>query len=189
MADIPFTIFSFIGLLLCAFPAYFNWKIPGRPWATLIFIGWIFALNLFAFIDSIIWRSPDPADWWDGQVYCDISSRIKYEFSIGLPAAGIGICRFLADATDPDPKHTGLKHTRVRRNIIDLSLGVGLPLINMGLKMFVQPVRYLIVGVSGCTGRTDDSWPAVLLYYLWCPLLSTIAAIYASKSLLGLSLM
>src|SRR5271154_3137966 len=175
MADIPFTIFCGLGFILCIPPAYFNWKIPSRPWATLIFIGWIFIINFLAFLDSIIWSSTNPDDWWDGKVYCDIDSRIKSEFQIGLPAAGIGICRFLADATNPDPAHTDLKHGRVRRNIIDFSLGIGLPLINMALKMIVNPNRYGLVGVAGCSGVTDDSWPSILLYYIWCPILSSIA--------------
>jgi pheromone a factor receptor len=180
MVDIPFTVFSGIGFFLCIPPAYFNWKIPGRPWATLIFIGWICALNGFAFIDSIVWGGPDPSEWWDGEIYCDIDSRIKSEFSIGLPAAGIGICRFLADATNPNPAHTDLRHTKNRRNMIDLFLGIGLPLINMGLKMIVNPTRYNIVGVGGCTGVTDLSWPSFPLFHLWCPILSGIAAVYAS---------
>jgi pheromone a factor receptor len=184
MADIPFSICTLLGFLLCLPPAYFNWKIPGRPWATLIFIGWIATFNLLSFIDSIIWMSDDPNSWWDGLVYCDIDSRIKSVFEIGLPAAGIGICRFLADATNPDPALTDLRHTRQRRNMIDLFLGIGLPLINIGLKMIVNPSRYWLLGVSGCTGITDLSWPAILLYHVWCPILSLIVAIYSGTSVL-----
>src|SRR5579859_699881 len=77
MTDIPFTVFSCIGFFLCLPPAYFNWKIPGRPWATLIFIGWICVFNGLSFIDSIIWSGPDPAEWWDGKIYCDIFSRVN----------------------------------------------------------------------------------------------------------------
>jgi pheromone a factor receptor len=179
MTDIPFTVFSGLGFLLCIPPAYFNWKIPNRPWATLIFIGWIFVQNLLSFIDSIIWSNPNPETWWIGYGYCDIDSRIKSEFQIGLPAAGIGICRFLADATNPDPAHTDLRATRMRRNLIDFCLGIGLPLINVGLKMIINPTRYNIVGVSGCSGVTDISWPSLPLYHLWCPVLSLVCAAYA----------
>jgi pheromone a factor receptor len=182
MTDIPFTVFSCLGFFLCIPPAYFNWKIPGRPWTTLIFIGWIFVMNGLSFIDSIVWGDPDQTNWPDGNIYCDITSRIKSVFQIGLPAAGIGICRFLADATDPDPSQTDLRHTRFKRNMIDLFLGIGLPLINMGLKMIVNPTRYYIMGVSGCTGVTDLSWPSILLYHVWCPILSSAAAMYASIS-------
>jgi pheromone a factor receptor len=187
MADIPFTIFSAIGFLICIPPAYFNWKIPSRPWATLIFIGWIFILNLLSFMDSIIWGGSNPDDWWDGQVYCDINSRIKSAFPIGVPGAAIGICRFLAQATDPDPSQTELKSNIRKRNMIDLFLGVVLPVVNMGFKYIVNPSRYYIVGVAGCTGITQPTWAAVPLYELWSPLLSLVAAIYAGISLSSLA--
>jgi pheromone a factor receptor len=181
MTDIPYSIFTCLGFFLCLAPAYFNWKIPGRPWATLIFIGWICVFNGLSFVDSVIWSGPDPEQWWDGKIYCDITSRIKSVFQIGLPAAGIGICRFLADATNPNPATTDLVHTKFRRNMIDLFLGIGLPLINMALKIIVNPSRYWIQGVGGCTGVTDLSWPSILLYHMWCPFLSIVAAIYASN--------
>src|SRR5438046_6428182 len=129
MADYPFTIFSCIGFLLCIPPAYFNWKIPCRPWATLFLIGWIFVLNLLFFFDSIIWSSNDTSKWWDGKVYCDINSRVKDMFVFGVPGAAIGICRFLGDANDPNPTETDLRHGRFKRNMIDLFLSVILPLV------------------------------------------------------------
>lgn len=64
--------------------------------------------------------------------------------------------------------------------MIDLFLGVLLPLINMGLKYIVNPSRYYIVGVDGCSGVTALSWPSIPLYYLWSPVLTFIAACYAS---------
>jgi pheromone a factor receptor len=181
MPDYAYSVFTCLACIICIPPAYFNWKIPSRPWATLIFIGWIFLLNLVLFMDSIIWSNPDPTTWWDGKVYCDIVSRIKSEFPIGLPGAGIGICRFLADATNPNPTYTSLTHSKFKRNMIDLSLGVLLPVINMGLKQIVNPERYQILGIYGCEGQTDNSWPSVLLYNMWSPILSLIAAIYSGN--------
>jgi pheromone a factor receptor len=179
MPDYAFTVFSCIGFLVCIPLWYFNWKVPGRPWATLILIGWVFLLNLLSFIDSIVWSSNDPDTWWDGKVYCDINSRIKSAFPIGVPGATIGICRFLAAATDPDPSQRDLKHTQTRRNMLDLFLGVILPIIEMPLKFIVTPKRYIIIGIVGCSGWTDDSWPSILLYYLWSPTLCLIASGYA----------
>jgi pheromone a factor receptor len=179
MPDYAFTIFSGIGFLVCIPLFYFNWKVAGRPWATLILISWVFILNLLYFIDSIIWSSDNPNDWWDGKVYCDIDSRIKSAFPIGVPGATIGICRFLAAATNPDPSQQDLKHTQTRRNITDLFLGVVIPLINMPLKFIVSPKRYSVDGIVGCTGWTDNSWPSIVLYYVWSPILSLIASGYA----------
>ena len=179
MPDYAFSVFSGLGIVLCAVPAYFNWKIPGRPWATLILIAWIFTGNLLSFIDSIVWGSDDINNWWDGKGYCDIDSKIKASYNIGVPAAAIGICRFLADATNPNPSQKDLKHSRTKRNIIDFVLGVVLPFANIGLRYIVQPYRYYILGVLGCTSSIDYTWPAILVYFLWSPILCFVAAVYA----------
>ena len=182
MADYLFTVFSFISALLCIPPMYFDFKIPSRPWATLILIGWIFIINLLAGIDSLIWANPNPRTWWDGKGYCDIDARIKDMFTYGVPGAAIGICRFLADATNPDPAQTDLKHTQRRRNLIDLCLGVILPMALVGLKFIVESSRYHIVGVAGCSGVAYQSLPTIFVFTIWGPLICSVAAFYAGTS-------
>lgn len=180
MPDLPFTIFSGISILLCIPPAYFNWKIPCRLWATLILIGWIAVLNILYFCDSIIWYSGDTSTWWNGKVYCDIDSRIKDTFFLGAPGATIGICRFLADATNPNPSHTDLRKTLARRNAIDFFLGIVMPfIVAVGLKSIVSASRYHVVGVNGCLGNVAHAWPSLVVYHLWIPGLIIIAAGYA----------
>jgi pheromone a factor receptor len=179
MADIPFTVFSWLSMLLCIPPAYFNWKIPYRPWATLILIGWIFLLNLMYSIDSIIWASENLNGWWDGKVYCDINARLKDMFAIGVPGAAIGICRFLADATNPDPSQKDLKHDRFKRNMIDLFLGVLFPCILEGLKFLAEFSRYHIRGVNGCVGTIAHAWPSLPLFVLWTTILCLVASVYS----------
>jgi pheromone a factor receptor len=182
MADVPFTVFTFFGFLLAIECLYFISKTPGRPWATYILMIWVLLVNLVSFTDSVIWRGPDPAEWWDGKVYCDISSRIKTEFPIGVCGAAIGISRFLAEATDPDPKHNDMKYNRMKRNIIDIVLGVVLPIINAALRILVEPARYYIMGVNGCSSITRTAWPAIPIYFLWVPLMTLVAAVYACTS-------
>jgi len=184
MADVPYTVFSFIAFFLCIPPAYFNYKIPFRPWATLILIGWIALINLLFAIDSIIWASDDVQTWWPGYGYCDINARLKDMFAIGVPGAAVGICRFLADATNPDPAQKDLHCHRTRRNMIDLFLGIGFPIIVIALKFIGEYSRYHIEGVNGCTGTIQLSWPSLILYPIWCPILCLVAAGYACTPLI-----
>src|SRR5262245_34673796 len=124
MADSAFTVFSIIGAILC-FPAvYFNWKLADRPWSIYIFVAWVFLINALSFVDSIIWADEDSSTWWYGYGYCDINIRVREAFTLGLPGAAIGICRFLAEACAPHPKpvRTTRRYEKVRRNIIDLFL-------------------------------------------------------------------
>lgn len=179
MADVPFTVFMFLGFLLAVECLYFISKTPGRPWATYILMTWVLLVNFFSFTDSVIWRGPDPSVWWDGKGYCDIVSRIKTEFPIGVCGAAIGISRFLAEATHPNPKQVDLRYNRMKRNIIDVVLGVALPLINAALRILVEPSRYYVMGVNGCTSITRTAWPAIPIYFLWVPLMTLVSAIYA----------
>src|SRR6266496_5456101 len=159
MPDYPFTIFSGIAFLLCIPPAYFNWKIPNRPWASLLFISWMMMINLVYFMDSIIWCSDDMSTWWDGKIYCDIDFRIKDMFDIGVPGAAIGICRFLADATNPNPSRSDPRNDQFIRNMIDLFLSIILPLMVKAVTFLFETSRYHIVGVEGCASSIDVSRP------------------------------
>jgi len=179
MADIPFTVFSFLAFFLCIPPAYFNYKLAYRPWATLILIGWIAIFNLCLCVDSIIWASPDVETWWPGYGWCDIDARLKDMFVIGVPGSAVGICRFLADAINPDPGQKDLQFHRMRRNMIDLFLGVGLPLIIQAFKFIGEVSRYHIAGVDGCAGTIEYAWPALFLYPIWAPILCLVAGGYS----------
>lgn len=161
---------------------YFTFRSAGHPWATVILIGWIFIENLLLCLDSIIWRGDSPEEWWEGQIYCDINSRIKSAFVIGVPGAAVGLCRFLADVTNPKIEPDQLQSTRWRRNVFDLTFGVILPLVNAGLKLLVMPARYAISGVHGCVGLTYPTWLSIPLYWGWTPILSLVAAVYACIS-------
>jgi pheromone a factor receptor len=170
-------MFSALGSVLCVLTGYVNYKSTDGPLATGILAFWIFSFNFLSFLDSIIWGSGNSEQWWDGKIYCDINSRIKSAVPIGIPGAAIGLCRFLADTTS---QHILQQDVHKPRSVfIDCFLGLILPFINAVLKFVVTPSRYIISGVNGCTGVTDDSWPAIPLYWLWPPVLSVVAAIYA----------
>jgi pheromone a factor receptor len=178
-----FTSATFIATFLCIPMTYFTFRSTGYPWATVLLIGWIFIENLLLCLDSIIWSGDSPEEWWEGQIYCDINSRIKSAFVIGVPGAGVGLCRFLADVTNPKIGSRQFQSTRWRRNVFDLTFGIILPLVNAGVKLLVNPARYHIWGIYGCVGLTDFTWLSIPLYWIWTPTLSFIAAVYACTPL------
>jgi pheromone a factor receptor len=181
MPDYPFTIFSFLGALLCIEPAHFNWKIPGRPWSALIAVGWILIYNVLSFIDSIVWAGENPDDWLDGNGYCDITARIKTVFPIGVLGSTIGICLFLINSTNLGPSQKDMGPSNgARRNLFDVFLGIVLPIIFMIFHFIVEPNQYAILGVAGCQTTTDLAWPAIILYSVWPPIMTFIALLFAS---------
>ena len=177
MVEYLFTFLSGIGFLLSMLTGYIGYKSPNGPWATVILAIWIFSWNFMFFIDSIVWSGSNPEEWWDGKIYCDVNSRIKDLISIGIPGASIGLLRFFATAVDPHFSPSVDK--TFKNNIVDSLLGVIFPFVIAGLRFIVMPSRYNIVGASGCAGVVDESWPSIVIFFIWPPALSFIAAIYA----------
>lgn len=180
MAYYIFTIFSGIGFLLSILTAYVIYKSPNSPWAAMILVGWILSWNFLFFVDSIIWSDSNPADWWDGNIYCDINSRIKDAIMPGIPGATIGVLRFLANTME---QHVSQRAYNIfENNLVDFSLGVVFPIVITAVRLVAMPCRYQIWGVFGCTGIIDDSWPSILVWYLWPPVLSLVSALYAGST-------
>src|SRR5262245_9736278 len=175
MLDYAYTIFGLIGATICFISVYFIWRIHGRPWSSLFLISWLFMYNIFSTVDSIVWSGPDITNSPNGVVYCDVNSRIKTAFPLGVLGSTIGVCLFLVDSTDPSLLRIGQTKSRVRWNIRDIILGIVLPLLFTILKFIVEPSRYVILGVLGCRGTYDASWPSIPLYFIW-PLVYTLIA-------------
>jgi pheromone a factor receptor len=179
MAYYIFTSACCLGWLLSILLGYFSYRSRGQPLSLIILIGWTFTLNFLLFLDSILWRSEDIETWWDGRIYCDVNSRLKSAFPIGAPGAAIGMFRFLAQVSDQKISAEKMEAKRVWNNAIDVVLGVAIPVVVMGLKLFVPWSRYSILGVIGCVGGTKDIWLAIPLYHIWTPGLTMVAAGYA----------
>jgi pheromone a factor receptor len=184
MADVLYTVGTGIATLLMAFTMFVCYNTRSNPHASMLLCIWVFSYNLLTFIDSIIWSSPNTEDWWDGKIYCDINIRLKLAAMIGVPGASIGVLRFLADVTKnlASDEEVGIQ----RNAFVGYLFGLIIPVGVAGLKIFTMPVRYWIVGVGGCTSVTATVWPAFLLYFMWAPLLSIIASIFAGNTYLNL---
>jgi pheromone a factor receptor len=50
------------------------------------------------------------------------------------------------------------------------------------LYYIVQPARYMIYGIVGCISIFDATWPSIVLSYMWAPITTIVAGIYACKS-------
>lgn len=70
---------------------------------------------------------------------------------------------------------------RHRQRTIDLSLGLGLPVLIMILHTVVQGHRYDILQRVGCIAAVYWSYPAVFLVTIWPPFLLTLAAVYGGE--------
>lgn len=137
-------------------------------------------LNLSNIIGSSIWNGPEWYTKWNGHVYCDIVVHLQIITSTGIICGVIAISRNLCLIVSPQGPPPYFQTNKKRW--IDLSICSILAIIQCGLIYLIQPSRYGIAQNIGCVLVVSNTWPQFLLYSLWIPILSTVAAGYALLS-------
>jgi len=172
-----FTIFAFVGffLSLIKFPTQFHaWNVGIH-----LYLAWVGLECLFLGINSIIWNH-NTVNW--APVWCDITTRFIVGFSIAIPATVLCINRrlyLLASPTTRVPSQADKK----REIIIDLCIGIGLPVIIMILQYFVQFARYVIIEDYGCSVALLPTWVSLLVISIPPIILEFIAGVYGCLSI------
>ena len=179
-AAIAVPILSFLTLLL-DIPS-FAWHIKNKniPASCLVF--WIVLGNLFNFVNALIWPTDDVAHWWHGEIYCDIQVKLVVAATLGIVGAVAAIMRSLAMALNTEK--TVLMASTAQRNrkmAIDGLLCFGLPIYAILIHYIVQPSRFYIFTIGGCTPSFDNSWPSLVLVYIWPPIICLVDAYYCGK--------
>ncbi|PPQ89550.1 hypothetical protein CVT25_012222 [Psilocybe cyanescens] len=155
-----FSTLSFITFILICIP--FSWHLEAWNTGTCLYMAWT-ALGLISyFINSIIWR--DNAINW-APVWCDITSKIIIGISVAIPAASLCINhRLYCIAAVRSVTRT--KAERYRAIMVDLAIGLGIPVIVMILHYIVQGHRFNIFEEVGCYPFTYNTPPAYFLVYM-----------------------
>ncbi|KAI0061262.1 fungal pheromone STE3G-protein-coupled receptor, partial [Artomyces pyxidatus] len=165
-----FSACSFIGFIVSIVPFY--WHARGTNVGTCLFMFWssLGCLNLF--IDSCIWKgnTMDVAPVW-----CDISTRVLIAQNIGIPASILCITRRLYMLTDVSG---GTSIDKRREAFIDLGIGLGLPILEIGMYYIVQGHRYNIFEDVGCRPIIINTVVAFGLVYTWPLVISAVSVAY-----------
>lgn len=184
-AAVAIPVLSIITLVLC-FPP-FVWHVRHRNIAASSLVFWIVLDNIFNFINALIWPTDNIASWWNGNGLCDIEVKLMAAATVGLNGSMACIMRNLAQVMNT--KSTVLEPSGARRRremVINLLFCFGCPIYLMVIHYVVQPNRYYLFAISGCTTSYDNSWPSIVLVFIWPPILCILATYYASKQTLFL---
>jgi len=136
-----FSAFSFISLILVSIP--FPWHFQAGNTGTCMYMAWVAVSNLAFFVNSIVWDA-NTVNW--SPVWCDITSRIVIAINIAVPATGLCIQRHLYCIIS-DPVVTTTRAEKRRSMIIDLLIGLGLPIIDVILGMLFSKMRRKVLTV------------------------------------------
>ena len=176
-------LLSFMTLVLNVPP--FIWHVKNRNLPATCLVFWVVISNLFNFINALIWPTDDVTNWWHGAVLCDIEVKLTNAATLGLTGSVACIMRSLAMALDT--KRTVLMHSRAQRRrqlAFEMIFCFGLPVYMIIIHYVVQPSRYYIFAIAGCTPSFDNSWPSVVLVYIWPPIFCLVDAYYCGMCLL-----
>jgi len=127
-----YTVFSFIGFVLCAIPFY--WHLEAWNAGTCLYMAWTGLGCLMQCINSIVWNNNmiDKAP-----VYCDISIRIQVALNVAIPACSLCITRRLYKiATRKVMMPTGAEKRRAV--ITDVLIGFGIPILQIVLREYAR---------------------------------------------------
>lgn len=179
-ASITLPIFSIFALIILIVPLKTHLRVKSVGFCAVIL--YVQLMNLMTFINAIIWTNQDYDSWWIGYGLCDVEIKIKAIVGTGAPCAILCITRGLARVFDPDSRVVHeTKAIIIRRRLMDLGICFGLPLVQIGLHYITQINRYYLEPVGGCVTSYDNSWPTILIFFVWPPLFSLINCYYASK--------
>ncbi|MCJ1283034.1 a-factor receptor [Xylographa opegraphella] len=161
------------------FPA-FIWHLKHRNLPTGSLIFWILVSNLVNLINALLWPNDNIPTWFSGTILCDIEVKLDLAATLALVGSVLCITRALARALDTSkPAISTTGQQRFRRNLFDCALCFGPPLYIIIIHYVVQPSRYYLFAISGCTPSVDNSWPTIVLIFIWAPLLSLPSIYYA----------
>ena len=180
-AAIAVPLLAFATLILDMPPLV--WHIRNRNLAAASLVSWILLTNLMNFVNALLWPTDDVANWWPGYVFCDMEVKLMTAVYIGVVASMVCIMRNLAKVLDT--KNTVLYPSRAQRKrqtAIDLLSCFGLPGYMMVAHYIVQPNRYYIFTIAGCTPSFDRSWPKLVLIFIWPPIFCLVVVYYSGTS-------
>ncbi|KAF8836065.1 STE3-domain-containing protein [Paxillus ammoniavirescens] len=170
-------LFSFVGFALVLIPL--PWHLEAWNSGTCLYMVWTALALLNQAVNSIVWR--DNAINW-APIWCDISSRLVVGVAVAIPAASLCINRRLYKIATIRTVSIS-KVDKRRAVLVDLLIGLGLPVLQMVLQFVVEGHRFNIFEDIGCYPSTYNSPPAFALSYVWPTAIGLVSAVYCILTL------
>ncbi|EIW84608.1 STE3-like pheromone receptor [Coniophora puteana RWD-64-598 SS2] len=172
-----FSMFAFIGFACVTVPL--PWHMESWNVGTCMYMIWTGLACLNLFINSVVW-SHDVLD--KAPVWCDISTRFMIGSAVAIPAASLCINRRLYHIASVS---TVMKTRAQRRRdiMVDLSIGLGIPILEMVLQYVVQGHRFNIYEEVGCYPFTYNTPPAYPLVFAWPVAIGCVSAVYCALTI------
>ncbi|KIY64604.1 STE3-domain-containing protein [Cylindrobasidium torrendii FP15055 ss-10] len=168
-----FQIFAVLAIVCILVPL--PWHLQAWNTGTCMFMIWVALAILNFLVNTLVWKN-NVADM--APIWCDISTRITLASSVGISAASLCINRRLYKIAAIQSVSSS-REDRRRDIIVDLVIGVGIPLLQLPAHFVVNGHRYDIVEDVGCMVATFNTPPAYPLTFLWPNVLCLVSVMYS----------
>lgn len=175
------------GLAITASILPLIWHLKSKNLPAICLIMWIGMFNTISFLNAFIWGA-DIFKAWEGKVFCDIEIKFLIAAMTGKMGSIAACARNLANVMRDDLPVVKTRAEKRRQLVIDLLLCFGVPVWMMSIHYVTQPDRYWLIEVMGCTPTVDNSWPSIVLVFIWPPISALVATYFCSKFFSFLSL-
>ncbi|KAA1466857.1 STE3-like pheromone receptor [Dentipellis sp. KUC8613] len=180
MADPTYPLYptmAFLGFIVSLVPL--PWHLQAWNSGTCLYIFWTSLSCLIQFVDSIVWNNNvrNLAPLW-----CDISTKFLIGAGVGIPASSLCINLRLYSITAIKTVAINLQDKR-RAILIDLAIGLGIPVLVMIFHVVVQGHRFNILEDVGCSPVIFNTPAAYPLVFMWPSLLGCVSFVYAALTL------
>ncbi|KAG6836055.1 hypothetical protein H0H93_011913 [Arthromyces matolae] len=168
---------SYICFLLCAIPL--PWHLEAWNTGTCLYMVWAGLSNLNQAINATVWNG-NAINW--APVWCDISARFFLGANVAIPCASLCINRRLYQIASVRSV-TVTRAEKRRAVLVDLAIGIGIPVLYMTLQYIVQGHRFNIFGDIGCFPETYNTPVAIVLVSLPPIIIGLVSAVYSILSI------
>lgn len=168
------------GLAIAASILPLIWHVKSKNLPAICLIMWIGMFNTISFLNAFIWGG-DIFKAWEGKVFCDIEVKFIIAAMTGKMGSIAACARDLANIMRDDLPVVKTRQEKRRQLIIDLLFCFGVPAWMMSIHYVIQPDRYWLIEVMGCTPTVDNSWPSIVLVFIWPPISALVATYFCSE--------
>ncbi|KAF5354498.1 hypothetical protein D9758_012401 [Tetrapyrgos nigripes] len=173
-----YSAFTFIGFFLCMIPL--PWHLEAWNTGTCLYMIWTGLACLNLGINSVVWNN-DAIN--RAPVWCDISTRFFLGSSVAIPAASLCINRRLYHISTANNVTT--RAEKRRTIMVDLAIGLGIPILEMILQYIPQGHRFNIFQEIGCYPFTYNTWVAYVLVSTWPIAIGLVSISYCIRSIIA----
>lgn len=146
--------------------------------AVLLMMCWCFIGLINKGINSLAFNHNLELFWTPG---CDISAVIERTWQFGLCCSCFCVLHRLEGIASLRQAQSN-SSDRKRRLYIDLTIGAGIPILQIPLFYIVQPYRADVIENIGCQCPLWPSVVSLFVFQLWRIVISFLCVIYAGKS-------